>query len=162
VKKRDFSITLVDKSLIEMAKGMDQRILAVWATECAGRVLAYFEKERPEDHRPRQAIATLEKWLENGKFSMSVIRGASLASHAAARETGADNAARSAARSAGQAVATAHVKTHSIGASAYALQAVFRASDLADADQSVAKEREWQRTRLLELEQKRQEIEAAR
>ena len=57
---------------------------------------------------------------------MEDIRGASLAAHAAARETGEDSPARSAARAAGQAVATAHVRTHSLAAANYALQAAWR------------------------------------
>ncbi|MEJ2151244.1 MAG: hypothetical protein P8Z40_17520 [Chloroflexota bacterium] len=80
-----------------------------------------------------------------------MIRKASLDSHAAARDVGEDNPARSAARAAGQAVATAHVPTHSIGAAIYALQAVHRAASAADADSAVARERDWQLRRLLEL-----------
>ncbi len=30
----------------------DDRSSADWATDCAGRVLPYFEEERPEDDRP--------------------------------------------------------------------------------------------------------------
>jgi len=89
--------------------------------------------------------------VRTGVFKMSVIRGASLASHAAAREVGADNPARSAARAAGQAVATAHVPAHSMGAAIYALQAVYRATDPADADAAVAKERAWQLAHLQKL-----------
>ena len=82
---------------------------------------------------------------------MAVIRAASLASHAAAREVGEDNAARSAARAAGQAVATAHVSRHSYGPAVYAQQAIYRTSDPAEADAAVAKERDWQYRHLLEL-----------
>jgi len=82
---------------------------------------------------------------------MADIRKAALASHAAAREVGEDNAARSAARAAGQAVATAHVPTHSIGAANYALQAVYRAANTSDADAAAAKERDWQHKHLLDL-----------
>ena len=82
---------------------------------------------------------------------MAVIRKASLASHAAARDVGEDNAARSAAHAAGQAVATAHVPTHSIGAAIYALQAIHRATAFSDADAAVARERDWQYQHLLEL-----------
>jgi hypothetical protein len=84
-------------------------------------------------------------------FKMADIRKAALASHAAAREVGEDNAARSAARAAGQAVATAHVPTHSIGAANYALQAIHRATNSSDANAAVAKERDWQYHHLLEL-----------
>lgn len=82
---------------------------------------------------------------------MAVIRKASLASHAAAREVGEDNAARSAARAAGQAVATAHVPTHSIAAVNYALQAIHRAANSSDADTAIARERDWQYHHLSEL-----------
>jgi len=113
--------------------------------------MPYFEEKYPEDHRPRQAIETLRTWINTGVFKMAIIRKASLASHAAAREVGEDNAARSVARAAGQAVATAHVPTHSIGAAIYALQAIHRVTDASDADAAVAKERDWQYGHLLEL-----------
>ena len=85
---------------------------------------------------------------------MADIRGAALASHAAAREVNEDNAARSAARAAGQAVATAHVPTHSVGAANYALQAIYRATITSDADAAIAKERDWQYQHLLDLRKK--------
>jgi hypothetical protein len=115
--------------------------------------MPYFEQEHPEDHRPRTAIETLQAWIDTGVFKMANIRKASLASHAAAREVGEDNAARSAARAAGQAVATAHVPTLSIGAAIYALQAIHRSTDSSDSDTdaAVAKERDWQYQHLLRL-----------
>ena len=82
---------------------------------------------------------------------MSVIRKASLDSHAAAREVGEDNSARSAARACGQAVATAHVPRHAYGSAIYAQQAVFRANP-SNPDESAARERDWQHRRLMELE----------
>jgi hypothetical protein len=112
--------------------------------------MPYFEEKYPGDRRPREAIEALQAWIDTGVFRMAVIRKASLASHAAAREVGEDDAARSAARAAGQAVATAHVPTHSIGAAIYALQAIHRATG-SDADAAVARERDWQYRRLLEL-----------
>jgi hypothetical protein len=75
---------------------------------------------------------------------MPVIRRASLGAHAAARETGTDDAARWGARAAGQAVATAHVAAHSYAAALYAQQAIHRASDDADADAAVQNERNCQ------------------
>jgi hypothetical protein len=149
--KSRFSITHKDESLVELVKKTDHKTLAVWARDCVERVLPYFEEKYPEDHRPRQAVETLQAWIDTGMFKMSVIRGASLASHAAAREVGEDNAARSAARAAGQAVATAHVPTHAIGAAHYALQAIHRAAASSDADAAVANEREWQYQHLLDL-----------
>ncbi len=90
----------------------DHKALALWAANCAEHVLPFFEEKYPDDTRPRDAIHTLQEWVKTGKFSMPVIRGASLAAHAAARDVKEeDNAARFAARAAGQAVATAHVPT---------------------------------------------------
>ena len=137
--------------MVELMKQTDHRTLAVWAIDCVERVLPHFEQRYPEDHRPRMAIEALQAWITTGVLKMADIRKASLASHAAARDVGEDNAARSAARAAGQAVATAHVPTHSIGAANYALQAIHRASSSSDADAAVARERHWQYQHLLEL-----------
>jgi hypothetical protein len=145
----DFSLVKYrnDERIVELVKKTDHKVLAVWAIDCAERVLPYFEEKYPDDHRPRKAIETLRTWVKTGVFSMAVIRKASLDSHAAAREVGEDNAARSAARAAGQAVATAHVSIHSIGSAIYALQAIYRASG----SSAVSKERDWQYKRLVRL-----------
>ena len=150
MKRPKFSLARYkDERIVELVRKTDHKTLAVWAIECAERVLPYFEEKYPEDHRPRNAIETLQTWIDTGVFKMAVIRKASLASHAAAREVGEDNAARSAARAAGQAVATAHVPTHSIGAAIYALQAIHRTTNFSDA--AISKERDWQCQRLVEL-----------
>jgi hypothetical protein len=151
MKKSKFSLAQHKNEFVELVNKTDQKTLAIWAIDCAERVLPYFEEQYPEDQRPRNAIETLQTWIDTGVFKMAVIRQASLASHAAAREVGEDNAARSAARAAGQAVATAHVPTHSIGAAIYALQAVHRATSAAEVDTAVAQERDWQYQHLLEL-----------
>ena len=153
MKKSKFSLTQYkDEKIIEIVRKTDHKTLAVWAIDCAERILPYFEEKYPKDHRPRNAIKILQKWINTGVFSMAVIRKASLASHAAAREVGEDNAVRSAAHAAGQAVATAHVPTHSIGAAIYALQAIHRATN---SDAAVAKERDWQYHHLLKLKKNR-------
>jgi hypothetical protein len=151
MKKSKFSLAQHKAEFVEFVNKTDQKTLAVWAIDCAERVLPFFEGKYPDDRRPRKAIETLQTWINTGVFQMAVIRKASLGSHAAAREVGEDNAARSAARAAGQAVATAHVPTHSIGAAIYALQAIHRATDSSNADAAVAKERDWQYQHLLEL-----------
>lgn len=152
-KKPRFSLTHYrkDERIVELVKKSDHKTLAVWAIDCAERVLPYFEEKYPGDHRLRKAIETLKTWINTGVFKMAVIRKASLDSHAAAREVGRDNAARSAARAAGQAVATAHVPTHSIGSAIYALQAIHRATNPSDTHAAVAKERDWQYQHLLRL-----------
>ena len=123
----------------------DQTTMAVWAADCAERVLPLFEVVSPEDDRPRRAIEACRAWVETGQFRMADIRGVSLAAHAAARDAEEGSAARFAARAAGQAVATAHVPQHAYGAAYYALKAV-AAANPAD----VAREREWQAARLPE------------
>ncbi len=128
----------------------DHRALAIWAAECAERVLPLFEAKCPADPRPRDALRILREWVEAGRFSMAVVRGASLASHAAARDIKeTDAAAGNAARAAGQAVATAHVPTHALGAALYAIKAIAaREGEGGAVALAVAAEREWQRARL--------------
>ncbi|MDD5295034.1 MAG: hypothetical protein PHP21_03940 [Patescibacteria group bacterium] len=151
MKKPKMVKTDLDKQITELVGKTNHKILAIWAIDCVERVLPYFEKKYPEDHRPRNAIEALQTWIDTGVFKMSVIRKASLESHAAAREVGEDNAAHSVARAAGQAVATAHVPTHSIAAALYAATAVRDGVAPADSDIAVIKERNWQYQHLLGL-----------
>jgi hypothetical protein len=152
MNKPKYSLTgFKDGRITDMVAKTSHKTLAIWAIDCAVRVLPYFEEKCPGDLRPRQAIETLRAWINTGVFKMAVIRGASLAAHAAARDVGEDNVARSAARAAGQAVATAHVPAHSMGAAIYALQAIYRAGQSTDIDAAIAQEREWQFQHLLDL-----------
>jgi hypothetical protein len=148
-----FSLVRHDDHMDALVADTNHTTLARWAKACAERVLPYFEAGYPQDARPRQALETLQAWIDTGVFSMKVIRKASLDSHAAAREVGADNPARSAARAAGQAVATAHVRTHAPGGAIYAQQAVHRAAIAAyqEAHAAVSVERDWQIQTLLDL-----------
>jgi hypothetical protein len=100
----------------------DQKILALWAADCAEHVLPYFEDKYPNDDRPRKAIEACRRWAATGVFKMTEIRKASLGAHAADKTANEDDA-KYAAHSAGQAVATAHVPTHSLGASLYGIRA---------------------------------------
>ena len=150
--KSKFSLVSHKKYFLDVVKETDKKTLAIWSIDCVKRVIQYFEEKYAEDNRPQEAIEELQKWIKTGKFSMKIIRKASLDAHAAAREVGEDNSARSAARAAGQAVATAHVSTHSIGGAIYALQAIYRDSNRSEAD--VIKERDWQYKHLLELVRK--------
>ncbi|MDD3718096.1 MAG: hypothetical protein PHP28_05470 [Actinomycetota bacterium] len=154
-KARGFSLARADGEMAYIVEKSDHGTLAAWAIACVERVLPYYEKEYPEDDRPRKALQTCQAWIDTGVFSMAVIREAALAAHAAAREVGEDSAARSAARAAGQAAATAHVPAHSVAAANYALQAVHRAASPPDADGAVAAERDWQYRHLLALREGR-------
>jgi hypothetical protein len=90
------------------------------AAKEAGRVLTFFEKERPDDMRPREAIEAIMEWAEDKRtLGMKEVRKLSLNAHAAARDAK-SSAAKYAARAAGQAVGTWHVPTHALGAFGYA------------------------------------------
>jgi hypothetical protein len=125
----------------------DQVSLAKAAADWAERVLPLFESISPGDRRPRTAIQEGRKWAKTLEFKMSVIRGASLAAHDAARDVNSDEAACAAAHAAGQAVATAHVPQHAFGAAYYALKAVAAADPMMD-ETRLIKERGWQSRRL--------------
>jgi hypothetical protein len=142
----------LDKRISELVGKSDHQTLAIWACDCAERVLPYFERKYPEDNRPRRAIEAGRAWVSTRVFRMADVRGASLAAHAAAREVEGDRAARSAARAAGQALATAHVPNHSVAAAVYAATAVRDGVEAPDADAAVARERDWQYHHLLELQ----------
>ncbi|MCW4006885.1 MAG: hypothetical protein NWF04_09905 [Candidatus Bathyarchaeota archaeon] len=123
----------------------DKKVLALWAADCAEHVLSYFENECPNDNRPKEAIQTCRTYADTGVFKMQVIRGASLSAHNAAKA--AKNAdSKFAAHAAGQAVATAHVPTHALAASVYAIRAA--ASHSGIADDGLVKEHNWQLNRL--------------
>lgn len=144
MKKPKFSLLRQDPEMEKLFSVCDKITAAPWAIACTNRVLHFYEESFPEDTRPRHALKTLQDWIKTGKFSMAVIRGAALASHAAAREVGEDTPARSAARAAGQAVSTAHVAAHALAAANYALQAIHRDANSEDAQTAVFNERNWQ------------------
>ena len=128
---------------VEHAKRLDERdhrSLALWAADCAEHVLPFFEKNHPQDARPRKALEAGRAWAR-GEIACGAARAAALAAHAAARE--ANHApARAAARAAGHAAATAHMAGHASHAAAYAVKAA------AVAGAASATERNWQRRRL--------------
>ena len=156
--KPKFSIARQDAELSELIEKTDHKTLAVWAIDCARRILHFFEEKYPNDTRPSDALRTLREWINTGVFRMETIRRASLAAHAAARETGEDDAARSAARAAGHTVATAHVRTHAVGAAIYAQQAIHRAASETEAESSVERERNWQYQHLIKLRENLNEL----
>jgi len=133
----------------------DQKILAIWAADCAEHVLPYFEDKYPNDDRPRKAIEACRRWAATGVFRMDDIRKASLDAHAAAREVKEDDAI-AAARAAGQAVATAHVPTHALGSSVYGIRAA--AAHSGKVSSGLIKERNWQLERLREYVKNRRSL----
>ena len=109
----------------------EHRARAIWAADCAERVLPLFERDVPGDDRPRRAIEAARAWAR-GEVRVSEARTAALAAHAAARDaarsaaacTPAGRAGCAAARAAGHAAATAHVITHARAVQFYADKAV--------------------------------------
>jgi hypothetical protein len=96
------------------------KLFGLKAAQEAKRVLKYFEKERPGDNRPLEAIKAIKEWAEGNRIlGMKEVRKLSLAAHEAAHEAITD-AAKFAAHAAGQAVGTWHVPTHALGAFSYA------------------------------------------
>jgi len=100
------------------------KLFGLKAANEAERVLKYFEGERPNDRRPREAIDAVREWAEGRRaLGMKEVRELSLNAHAAARDVKSD-AAKYAAHSAGQAVGTWHAPAHALGAFGYAGRAV--------------------------------------
>lgn len=124
----------------------DHRVLAVWAADCAERVLGCFADACPDDGRPQQAVDVCRAWAR-GEASVSEARDASFAAHEAARKA-AQPAARAAARAAGHAAAVAHVPGHAGRAAVYAVTAVTLAADPDQAAGATSRERDWQSGRL--------------
>jgi hypothetical protein len=117
----------------------DRRIVAVWAADCAERVLGLFEAQAPEDGRPREAIARLRAFAR-GELGVAEARRRFVA-HAAARDVSAP-AAVAAARAAGQAASIPHMGAHALGAAAYAAKAAGLAAP--DHPEAVSDEIRWQ------------------
>jgi hypothetical protein len=122
----------------------ERRIVAVWAADCAERVLGLFEAEAPRDTRPRDAIARARAF---GRGELDVAAGIRrrFAGGAAAREMSTP-AAAAAARAAGQAAAIPHMGAHALAAAAYAAKAVGLAAP--DRPEAVSEEIHWQLSRM--------------
>ena len=119
----------------------DHHRLALWAADCAGHVLHHFERERPDDDRPRRAIQLARAWAR-GEVTMTEARTSAGHANAAARDL--RGAPRFAAYAAAQAAAVAHVAAHELGAAGYAIRAV----QAAESAQAGRRECSWQREQL--------------
>lgn len=98
----------------------ERRLVAAWAADCAERVLSVFEAERPEDERPREAIARTRGYAAGERDTAGEIRDRFGGGGSA---NGVSRAAAAAARAAGQASAVAHMGAHALGAAGYAVLA---------------------------------------
>ncbi len=128
----------------ELVAKADKQILARWASECAERVLHYYEELYPNERRPHLALKSFKDYL-NGKIRFKEFRKLIIETHRIARET--ENLpARFAVRAVAQAVSVGHVKEHALGTAWYAAKAVSFKS-LGDF-QKVEEEIKWQLDRL--------------
>jgi hypothetical protein len=98
-----------------------RRLVALWAADCAERVLPIFEAASPEDPRPRDAIARTRAYARGELDTASQIRNR-FGGGSAARDAASPAAA--AARAAGQASAVCHMGAHALGAAAFAARAI--------------------------------------
>lgn len=95
------------------------KLFGLKAAKRVESVLSIFEKEIPNDDRPRKAMEAIRDWaLGKRKLGMAEVRKLSLDAHAASRVAKTD-AAKFVAHAAGQAVGTWHVPTHALGAFEY-------------------------------------------
>ncbi len=141
----------------ELIERQTHRTIILWTLDCAGRVLAIFERKYPDDKRPREAVEAARAWA-HGEIKMPVAMKAALAAHNAATAVSFDPAAAAAARAMGHVVGTVHVETHAMGFVIYALTAfVYKAGpegQKENADDVIAKECQWLYDRLLFWEAK--------
>jgi hypothetical protein len=95
-----------DSTTIELSRS-ELREVAGYAVACARPALAIFERERPDDRRPRAAIDAAQAFVDGGERTKA-LRDSAWAAHRAAQE----------ARDAGQAAASdaARAAGHAVGA----------------------------------------------
>ena len=130
------------------------KVARLFSADCAERVLHLFEKQFPEDKRPREAIQAARDFA-NGKISQDQLDAAGIAAYAAYAAYAARTAAGTAAYAAGAAGAAAW---DAAGAAAYAAGAAGAAAwDAAGAaawDAAGAAENKWQTQKLKEYLEK--------
>jgi hypothetical protein len=120
----------------------DHHRLALWAAECAEHVLPVFEATRPDDLRPREAIAAARAWTRG---ELPTMQTRALGGHAMGAARDLRGAPRFAAYAAGQAAVVAHVAEHDLGAAAYAIKAAVAAAPAGHEEEARREECRWQR-----------------
>ncbi|MAT42903.1 MAG: hypothetical protein CL609_11215 [Anaerolineaceae bacterium] len=121
----------------ELSKENHSRLMH-WGRLCALRGLSLLKDSI--DARLEHALVVAEAW-EKGETSVGEAQRASVAAHAAARESS-DPVSTAVARAIGHAVATAHMADHSLGGALYVLKAIKLAGGAID------QEKKWQMEQL--------------
>lgn len=114
----------------------DRRNVAVWAADCAERVLDLFEADAPGDTRARDAI------LRTRAFARGELRAAEEIRQRFVAVRAASSASSPAGKAAAQAAAAAHMGAHALGAAAYAVKSVGLAQP--DRPSAIDEEVRWQ------------------
>jgi hypothetical protein len=130
------NITQDDKMWVAF-RMMREKSVRLCAIEIAKSVLPIFEKEYPNDLRPRKAIEAAETYLENlteeNRQKVESTYGAAYAAYAAAYAAAAYAAARAATRAATYAVNATRAATYAVNATNYATYAAAAAASTATA-----------------------------
>ena len=123
---------MADDSTTLVLRPSELREVASYAVACARPALAIFERERPDDRRPRAAIDAAQAFADGGERTKA-LRDSAWAAHRAAQETrdAGRAAAGDAARAAGHAAGAAFLHPlpkatqvrHILGSAAHAARA---------------------------------------
>src|SRR3954454_2000793 len=121
-----------DATTLELSRP-ELRAVAGYAVACARPALTIFERDRPDDGRPRAAIDAAQAFADGGERTKA-LRDSAWAAHRAAQETrdAGQPAASDAARAAGHAVGAAFLHPlakatqvkHILGSAAHAARAL--------------------------------------
>ncbi|MCQ1531765.1 putative immunity protein [Lutispora saccharofermentans] len=112
-------------ALMRLIDTQSKATICKWCMDYAeAHILPIFERRRPGDGRPRNALNAARDYLD-GKVKFPVVKNIILNEcHAAARELDSDPAAQAAARACGQSSAVVHTLSHSLGLYFYGAAAV--------------------------------------
>ena len=133
----------------KLIEKQNRRILALWGFDCAEHILEIFEKNYPNDKRPREAVVAAKAWAR-GEIKMPIAKKAALESHIAASEISEENpAASAAARVMGHLVGIIHVKSHAIIFVSYAITAFVHVSKKRMIEEVIEEKCKWLIGRLL-------------
>lgn len=112
------------QSLVKLIETQSKPTLANWCISyCETCILPIYEKDCPDDARPRNALAAAREWL-GGKIKLPQAKAVILDCHAAARELENNPTAQACARAIGQCASTIHSASHCLGLAYYGAPAV--------------------------------------
>ena len=112
------------RSLAQLAETQSKRTLCFWSIDYAeAHLLPVFEREFPDDRRPREALANARGWLE-GRVTFVDAKDTNNGAHNAATAAEGHPAVQAAARAIAHASLTIHVSAHCMGIAFYGAAAL--------------------------------------